>query len=345
MKKIIIRKPGNYHQLQYVHCADPLPGPGELLIRNHAIGINYADCATRMGCYEPAKRQGYPITPGSEIAGEVAALGDGITKFSVGDKVLGATLFGGYTTHIVLAENRVFPIPNGMGIDRAAGFSTAFMTAWYCLHQLAHVQPGDRVLVHSAAGGCGSAMIQIAKNAGAFVVGIVGGAHKVGAAMRLGADYVIDKSKQDFWTLAHHESPQGYDIILDANGIETLRESYRHLANAGRLVCYGFHSMMPRHGGKVNRLKLAWDTWCTPRFDPIKMSMQNRSVMACDLSSYENQAQLLEKGMGFLFDLFQQKKIKPPKTTEYAFENIREAHAKLESGQVIGKLVLICDHS
>ena len=341
MKKIVIHKPGSYERLKIETHPDPRPGPGEVLIDVSAIGVNYADCIIRMGLYASAKElKGYPITPGFEAAGKIAEVGAGVTGFAPGQSVMALTLFDGYSSKLVLPAERVFAIPEGVSELQAAGFPTVFLTAWFALCEQARSGAGDAVLIHSAAGGVGSALVQLAAMRDCHVVGVVGAGHKVEFARQAGATVVIDKSNQDLWSEAEAAAPGGYQSIFDANGVSTLGQSYEHLAPMGRLVIYGFHSMLPRTGGKPNWLKLAADWLRTPRFNPLRMTAENRSVMACNLSFLGENADYLRQGMLELLEWLAEGKIRPAEVTEYAFEDVASAHRDIESGQTTGKLVL-----
>ena len=285
MKKVVIEQAGSYEKLKLKEFPDPRPGKGEVLIETRACGVNFADCIVRMGLYSSAKEfVGWPITPGFEVSGVVTALGDGATKFSLGQKVMAVTLFGGYTTHSVVPEDRVFSLIEGLDFAQAAAMPAVFLTAYYALFELAHPRKSDFMLVHSAAGGVGSTLVQLGRLAGCHVVGVVGSATKVDYVKSLGANAVIDKSTQDLWKAAEKCTPGGYDLILDANGVETLDQSYQHLSNGGKLVVYGFHSMFSKGRGKPDWLKLLWDYWRTPRFNPLQMTKGNHSVLAFNLS-------------------------------------------------------------
>jgi len=205
---------------------------------------------------------------------------------------------------------------------------------------LAHPRAGSWVLVHSAAGGVGSALVQLARVAGCHVVGVVGSSHKVEAVRGLGADGVIDKSADKLWPVAAKYAPEGYDVVLDANGVATLKDSYQHLAPMGKLVIYGFHTMLPRKGGRPNWLQLAWNYLRTPCFNPFELTKQNRSVLAFNLSYLFDKAIFLQEAMQQLFRWVQTEKIRPLRTTTYPFESVADAHRDLESGKTVGKLVL-----
>ena len=341
MKKIVIHKPGGYGQLVIEQSPDLEPGPGEVLIDVSAIGINYADCVTRMGLYASAKHYiGYPITPGFEVSGIVRSTGKDVIDLQSGTAVLAITRFNGYATQLTVKREQVRPIPAQLSFETAAAFPAVSLTAWYALFELAHPRPGDTLLIHSAAGGVGSMLVQLGKSAGCKVVAVVGASHKVSATRELGADFVIDKSTQDLWKEAEINAPHGYDVILDANGVSTLGQSYQHLAPMGKLVVYGFHSMLPKTGGLPNKFRLAWDWLRTPRFSPFDMTTSNRSVLGFNLSFLFDKTAVLEVGLEQVLQWLEQGKLRPPTVTTYPFESVAEAHRDLESGQTVGKLVL-----
>jgi NADPH:quinone reductase-like Zn-dependent oxidoreductase len=327
MQKVVIHKAGGYDRLQLETHPDPAPRAGEVLVRTEAVGVNYADCVVRMGLYESAKKYvGWPITPGFEFAG--------------GGK-FGITRFGGYATHVVVPGYQVWPIPNGWSAVQAASFPAVFMTAYYALFELAHPRRGHTVLVHSAAGGVGGALCQLLRIAGCRTVGVVGGAHKIEVARAAGADVVIDKSREDLWDAARRAAPDGYDLILDANGVSTLGASYRQLRSPGKLVVYGFASMLPKKGGRPDWFKLARDFVRTPRFSPLALTGANKSVLAFNLSYLFDEHDILAEGMGRLLGWVAEGKLTPPPHETMPLDRVADAHAALESGRTVGKLVLL----
>lgn len=313
-----------------------------MLIDVRAAGVNFADCIARMGLYASAREYvGWPLTPGFEVAGTVSETGGGVTAFRPGDRVLALTLFGGYATRVSVPAAQVAPVPDGWSWTDAAGFPTVFLTAWYALCRLADPEPGARVLVHSAAGGVGQALVQLARVRGCRVTGVVGAAHKRGAVAALGAEAVIDRTSRDLWENAESVAPDGFDAVFDANGVATLRESYRHLAPGGRLIVYGFHSMFRKGRARPSWVKLAWGWLRTPRFNPLDMTGANRSVMAFNLSFMSRRADVLRAGMDQLMEWVEAGNIAPLPATTHAFRDVAEAHRALESGQSVGKQVLV----
>ena len=309
-------------------------------LRVEACGVNYADGIIRMGLYESAKRlHGYPITPGFEVAGVVDALGEGVDAWRVGDRVIGVTLFGGYASHLCLPADRVFALPEGLSFEQGAALPTVFLTAWFMAHRQVHPDPGERWLVHSAAGGVGGALLQLARLAGVEATGVVGAAHKVEAARALGAAHVIDKSSGDWAAAARAIAPGGFHAVFDANGVSTLQASFDALAPMGKLVIYGFASMLPKDG-RLNWAKLAWDWWRTPRFNPLAMTTSNRSVLAANLSFLSAEAPLLRRGMLWLLERFADGRLVAPPVEAFALVDAANAHRRIESGHSVGKLVL-----
>ncbi|MBW3566613.1 MAG: medium chain dehydrogenase/reductase family protein [Proteobacteria bacterium] len=344
MQKIIVRKPGGYERLEFSDAPDPSPAAGEVLIDVEAVGVNFADCITRMGLYASAKQfVGYPITPGFELAGTVAAVGKGVKDLEPGSIVMGVTLFDAYQSKVVLPRAQVFRVPYHWSVTQAAGFPAAFLTAWYALFELAHPRMDQNVLVHSAAGGVGQALVQLAKLAGCKVTGVVGGAHKVAAVEALGADCVIDKSSEDLWATAQLFAPDGYDVILDANGVETLGDSYANLARGGKLVVYGFHSMFRKGFGRAPWSRLVRGWFRTPRFNPLHMTQANRSVLAFNLSFMTERHDVLSRAMRQLLDWANDDRISPLPVKVFAFSDAAGAHRALDSGDTVGKLVLRLD--
>ncbi|MBX3232243.1 MAG: zinc-binding dehydrogenase [Labilithrix sp.] len=342
VKRVRIRSAGGYEKLEIEEVAAREPAQGEVRIAVEAIGVNFADCIVRMGLYASAKEYvGWPITPGFEVAGRVDRVGEGVTRHRVGDRVIGLTRFDGYATSVVVPEHQAFGFPAAWSMEAAAGFAVVFFTADYALSELAHPRKGASLLVHSAAGGVGTALLQLARAYELRAIGVVGAPHKVKVAKEQGAEHVIDKSSEDLWAAAERYAPKGYDVVLDANGVETLAGSYEHLRPTGRLVVYGFHTMMRRGGpGTPSWPKLALDWLRTPRFNPLDLTNDNKSVMAFNLSYLFEERALIDEARARLMALADRGAITPPATRAFPFDAVADAHRAIESGTTTGKLVL-----
>jgi len=337
--RIIIDKPGGYGVFRYDETPIGDPGPGEVQVEVRACGINFADVSVRLGLYQAAKGS-YPLCPGLEFAGVVRSEGPGVEGFKPGDRVFGACRFGGYTTAINSPAEHLWPLPETWDFKRGATFPVAYLTAYYALHHVAHLRESDRVLIHSAAGGVGIALLHLLKLSGNMSVGVVGLSDKVNAAKEAGATFVIDKSAQDLWGKAEELSPEGYDLILDANGASTLKGSYGHLRPAGRLLIYGFASMFSQSGRK-NYLKLFWYYLKTPRFNPFNLTGANKTISGFNLIYLFEKVDLFRKIMDALLRWYADGLLPIAPITTFAFEDVVSAHKAIESGRSVGKLVLV----
>lgn len=344
MQKIEIKSPGSFDRLKLVQAAPIRAAAGNVLVRTESVGVNFADCVVRMGLYPSAKEYvGWPITPGFEFAGVVEEVGAGENSdaLAVGDAVFGVVRFGAYATHIEVPFEQLLRVPKGLSTLEAGVIPVAALTAWYALRVLGDAKAGQTVLVHSAGGGVGSMLVQIAKLLGCRVVGVVGASHKAAAVKELGADLVIDKSQEKLFSRAQEFSPEGYELVLDANGVETLRGSYRALCPTGRLIIYGAHTMLSRGSGRANWLKLAWDFLRTPRFDPLRLTNDNKNVMAFNLSYLFEKKELLRPALVQIAQWYSEEKLRPTKIQSFPLAQAAQAHQALQGGETVGKLTLI----
>lgn len=353
-----------------------------VVLRVCAFSINYADCCIRWGLYESANRfVGYPIVPGFDVSGVVERViptsSSSTTTplpFKVGDRVYGATFFGAYSTRCLIPSNQLRKMPEGMSFVEAAALPAVSLTALYALHlggrfSIANrskeeednssstvLAPSNRsILIHSAAGGVGSMLVQMAKLLGLSpVVGVVGRTSKVDEAKALGCDVVIDKQRLREESVPMWESirgagpPDGFSIISDPNGVSTLQDSFDHLSPAGRLVAFGFHSNLPMGRDSLNPME--WIRMINkaakmPTFDPMELVTSNKSVMGFNLSFFVNEIEMLDA----MYDQIESwwinddgsKGIRSPRITEMAMDDIGEAHQLIQSGKTVGKLVMI----
>lgn len=341
--RIVIRRPGGYERLEYEKFSPSPLKEHEVLVKTKAIGVNYADCCVRWGVYKSAKEfVGWPICPGFEYSGIVEAVGSKVTRLKPGQQVMGVSLFNAYSTHVTAPEHQVFALPEKLNFAQAGGFQAVYLTAYHALFQNFITRPGMEVLVHSAAGGVGSALLQLGKNAGFRMTGVVGSSHKVEACKSFGADYVIDKSKQNLWKEAENSSPKGFDLILDANGHTTLKQGFNHLKPTGKLVTYGYHTLLPKAGsGRINYFKALWGLVAMPRFNPMNFCDSNKSLVGFNLSFLFDRPEFLSEAMEDLVRLVDQKKISPSSVQQIPFQDAAQAHRLIESGQTVGKLVLM----
>ena len=332
MKKISIHGPGDYSVLKLEEHPDLIPKADEVLVDVKAFGVNYADIIIRWGLYESAKKfVGWPITPGFEFSGVVR---------DTGEEVLGVNLFNSYASQVVVKRAFLFSKPKQMSFDEAAGFPAVMLTAYHALFQNVVVRKGMTALIHSAAGGVGSSLVQLCRIKGIKTIGVIGSSHKRALLEELGCDHIIDKTSEDLWKKVEEYAPEGVDLAFDANGVETMKESYKHLAPCGKLLVYGAHSMFPKKGGKVNWPKLAADFLRTPRFNPLDMTSQNKSLITFNLSFLFGREDLFREAMDDLLKWYAEGKLKAPVVKSFRMDEVGLAHKELESGKTVGKLVI-----
>jgi NADPH:quinone reductase len=228
-----------------VMSLDPVPVPqpdaGQLLARVLGAAANFPDVLMCRGEYQV--KPPLPFTPGVELCGEVVALGPGTSGFAVGERVIGASVLpsGGFAELALMDTATTFPAPVGLDNAQAAAFYVGYQTGWFGLHRRAHLKPGETLLVHAAAGGVGSAAVQLGKAAGAYVIGVVGGPEKAVVARTLGADVVVDRHTQDFVEVVKEVTGgRGADVVYDPVGGDAYQRSTKCIAFEGRILVVGF---------------------------------------------------------------------------------------------------------
>lgn len=217
----------------------PTPGPGQVLVRVLGAAANFPDVLMCRGLYQ--ERPDLPFTPGVEVCGEVVAVGEGASQ-QVGDRVVGGTVLphGGFAEYAVMPADS-FPAPVELDDAAASALFIGYQTGWFALHRRAALQPGETLLVHAAAGGVGSAAVQLGKAAGARVVAVVGGEAKAEVARTLGADVVVDRTREDFVSVVKDVTDgRGADVVYDPVGGETYTRSTKCIAFEGRILVIGF---------------------------------------------------------------------------------------------------------
>ena len=301
----------------------PEAGPGQVLIKVHAAGINRPDVLQRQGLY-PAPKGHSPIL-GLEVAGEIAATGDGATRFKVGDKVMALVNGGGYAQYCVAEEPATLPIPTGLSMVEAAAIPETFFTVWHNVFERAALKPGEWFMIHGGTSGIGVTAIQLAKAFGAKVIATAGSPDKCAACTSLGADRAVDYRAEDFVDVVKDVTDKrGVDVILDMVGGDYIERNIRSLGDDGRLVYIAFLK-----GSKVEvdlmrvMLKRLTITGSTLRIRPTEV--KGRIARALE----EKVVPLIAEG-----------KIRVVIDSSFPLEDVAKAHERLEAGQHIGKIVL-----
>jgi NADPH2:quinone reductase len=240
MKAIRVHECGGPEALRYDDVPAPEPKAGEALVEIAAAGVNFIDVQQRAGRYKPPV---LPFTLGSEAAGTVTAVGEGVTEVAVGDRVAYAMVLGAYAEYAVVPAKRLVKVPDGVDAEMAAAVMLQGLTAHYLTHSTFAIKPGHTALVHAAAGGVGQLITQVARLRGATVYGTVGGAAKAAIARRAGAAATIDYRTQDFEAeIKRLTNGRGVDVVYDSVGKDTFDKSLNSLRPRGMLALFGFSS-------------------------------------------------------------------------------------------------------
>jgi putative PIG3 family NAD(P)H quinone oxidoreductase len=323
MTAIGIAKPGGPEMLQPVILPRPEPGPGEILIRVRAAGINRPDVAQRQGRYPPP--EGAPDTPGLEVAGEVAALGPGARRYKPGDTVMALVPGGGYAEYCLAAESCALPLPSALTVIEGAALPETFFTVWTNVFARAALKPGEAFLVHGGTSGIGTTAIMLAKAFGATVYTTAGSEEKCAAARALGADRAINYRQEDFvGAVKAATAGRGVDVVLDMVGGDYVARNLKCLAPDGRHVSIAF-----LNGPKA---ELFIPDIMTKRLTLTGSTLRPRSVTEKGAIAAALEAQILP--------LIAAGRIKPVIDRTYPLRQAAEAHRRMESSAHIGKIVL-----
>ncbi|WP_040267958.1 NAD(P)H-quinone oxidoreductase [Pseudomonas rhodesiae] len=323
MTLIEITTPGGPEVLQPRQAAVPEAGPGEILIRVHAAGVNRPDALQRAGKY-PMKPGMSPI-PGLEVAGEVVALGDGVSEYALGDKVCALTNGGGYAQFCAVPAGQALPIPEGMDWIQAAAVPETFFTVWANLFGLGDAHTGQRVLIHGGTSGIGTTALMLCREFGIQAFATAGSADKCAAIAKLGAE-PINYREQDFAdVIAQQTDGHGVDVILDIMGASYLNNNLKSLAMDGHLVMLGFLG-----GGKAHDVDLL-------------SILAKRAVITGSLlraRTGAEKAAIAEQLREYIWPVLTAGRCLPIIDKVYPYTDAAQAHARMEGGDHIGKIVL-----
>ena len=323
MTAIAIPVPGGPEALVPETRPLPQPGPGEILVKVAAAGVNRPDVLQRAGGYPPPK--GASDIPGLEIAGEVAALGAGATRFGLGDKVCGLIAGGGYAEYCVVHETNALPVPEGLSLVEAAGIPETFFTVWSNVFDRGGLKPGETILIHGGTSGIGVTAIQLAKAFGATVITTAGSDDKCAAAKALGADHAINYRNQDFvQTVAEITGKKGVNMILDMVGGDYVQRNLATVAPDGRIVQIAF-----LHGSEV-KVDLRWLMLKRVTFTGSTLRVRDTAFKAA----------LADALKAKVWPLIASGKVKVVMDSTYPLAEASKAHARMETNAHIGKIAL-----
>jgi NADPH2:quinone reductase len=324
MTAIMIDGKGGPDVLVPREVAVPQPGAGQILVKVAAAGVNRPDVLQRKGLYPAPK--GHSEIPGLEIAGDVVAVGQGTARFRPGDRVMALVNGGGYAEYCAVDEPQALPIPAGLDLVSAAGIPETFFTVWHNVFERGALKAGEWFMIHGGTSGIGVTAIQLAKAFGARVIATAGSAEKCEACIRLGADRAVDYTKEDFVDVVKEMTGgKGCNVILDMVGGDYVDRNIRSAAEDGRIVNIAFQK-----GGQVTAdlqrvmLKRLTLTGSTLRIRPTAV----KGAIARALEQH-------------VLPLLADGRIKVPLDSTFPLTEASKAHARMEAGVHIGKIILV----
>ncbi|WP_329186789.1 NAD(P)H-quinone oxidoreductase [Actinacidiphila glaucinigra] len=321
MHAITIPEPGGPDALVWAEVPDPVPAEGEVLVEVAATAVNRADLLQRQGFYDPPP--GASPYPGLECSGRIAALGPGVSGWSVGDEVCALLAGGGYAGKVVVPAGQLLPVPKGVGLVEAAALPEVVCTVWSNVFMIAHLRPGERLLVHGGSSGIGTMAIQLAKAVGAKVAVTAGSEDKLAKCRELGADLGINYREQDF-TAEVRKAFGGADVILDIMGAKYLGRNVEALAVNGRLAVIGLQ------GGVKGELDLG------------RMLAKRAAITATSLRGrpLEEKAAIVAAVREHVWPLLESGVVRPVVDRTLPVREAPEAHRLVEASTHVGKVLL-----
>jgi NADPH:quinone reductase-like Zn-dependent oxidoreductase len=336
MRQIWITRPGAPEVLEVRTAPDPDVGPGQVRIRVHAAGINFADLMARVGLYPDAPK--LPCVIGYEVSGTVDQVGAGVADCAPGDRVMAMPRFGGYTDTLVVSGEQVFRIPDSMTFEEAAALPVVYLTAYTMMLFTGTVRPGSTVLIHSAAGGVGLAAIQLAKTRGCTIIGLAS-AGKHAFLRAQGVAHPLESTGDYAAAVRAIVGDKGVDLVLDPVGGKSFSTGYDLLGPCGRLVAFGLSAVA---SGKTRSwLHAGAQVLKVKKFSPLKLMEDNKTVSGTNMGHLFGRLDLLKPQFAALLAMYQAGEIKPHVDRTFRFDEAALAHHHLHDRKAIGKVLLV----
>lgn len=341
MRALVLTRTGGPEVLEVQERPAPALGPGEVRIAVKASGLNFADTMARVGLYPDAPQT--PCVLGYEVAGEVEAIGEGVSDRELGERVFAGTHFGGQAELVTVPAEQTFPLPPKLSFEQGAAIIVNYATAYAALVMMGGLREGDRVLIHAAGGGVGVAATQIARNLGAEIFGTASAA-KHEAIRAQGVTHAIDYREQDFETeMMRITAGEGVDLVIDALGPTSFRKDYRLLRPGGRLVMYGFSEAtevgrrsLPRALRGLVGMPLATMPW----WKSLSIMNENKGVFGLNMLSWWDREGSLDRAVAPLLSDLAAGRLEPLVAATFPFERAADAHMFLAERRNVGKVVL-----
>ena len=335
-ERIFISHKGDPSVLKLISDEVSPPRPDEILIRIKSAGVSFADVMVREGIYPGVK---LPVTPGYDVVGEVESVGDEVRNFHRGDRVAAMTVVGGYSRYISVPAKHAVPVPEALESGAAVSMVLNYLTAFQMIKRCTHAVAGDTILVHGAAGGVGTALLQLASVEGLKAFGTASGG-KLHMVEQLGG-VPIDYTKEDFVARVRRDTRDGVAAAFDFVAGAHAKRSYQALRSTGTLVCYGAFGVTTN--GHVQPMKALMTLLRDPSFKPIGLLGDNKGCVGYNTRMWrDSRPEMYAADLSTLFALLKEGRIAPIIGARFPLQNAANAHELLNRRGVTGKIVLDC---
>ena len=336
MKSIILTKYGAPEVLKVQEFEDIQPLDNQVRIKVHYAGINFAEIMARMKLYPGGPKPGSVL--GGEVSGVIDEIGKDVTGLSIGQKVMGLSLAGSYSSQVCINADSIIPLPDNFKLDEAAAFPVAYITAYMMIFDLGNLQENDTFLMHGAGGGVGTAAIQLAKTKNVKIIG-TSSSWKHDKLIKMGVDKCIDYNTDNTEKeIMDFTNGKGVDLVIDPIGAKNWKLSYKILAKMGKLIIYGDQNLVK--GDKLKPLVAMKEIYSMPKYKPMDLMSNNKSVMGYHLGRFNGHEWKVQRSIKNLIKLVNDNDLHPVIDSKFSFEDAPKAHRYIQNRKNFGKVLL-----
>ena len=336
MKSVILTKYGAPEVLKVKEFKDPEPLNNQVRIKVHYAGINFAEIMARMKLYPGGPKPGSVL--GGEVSGVIDKIGKDVKGLSIGDKVMGLTLSGSYSSQTCIDADSIISLPDNFKLDEAAAFPVTYITAYMMMFDLGNLQDRDTFLIHGAGGGVGTAAIQLAKTKNIKIIGAAS-SWKHDKLIKMGVDKCIDYNTDNIKKkIMDFTNGKGVDLVIDPIGAKNWKLSYQVLAKMGKLIIYGDQNLVK--GDKLKPIVAIKEMYSMPKYRPMDLMANNKAVMGYHLGRFKGYEWKVKRSIRNLLKLVNENNLHPVIDSKFSFEDAPKAHRHIQDRKNFGKVLL-----
>jgi NADPH:quinone reductase-like Zn-dependent oxidoreductase len=336
MKSVILTKYGGPEVLKVKELNDIDPLNNQVRIKVHYVGINFAEIMARMKLYPGGPKPGSIL--GGEVSGVIDKIGKDVQGLRIGEKVMGLSLNGSYSSQVCIDADSIIPLPDNFKLDEAAAFPVAYITAYMMIFDLGNLQDKDTFLIHGAGGGVGTAAVQLAKTKNIKIIG-TSSSWKHEELIKMGVDKCIDYNTDNTEKeIMDFTNGKGVDLVIDPIGAKNWKLSYRSLAKMGKLIIYGDQNLVK--GDKLKPIVAMKEMYSMPKYKPMDLMANNKTVMGYHLGRFNGHEWKVKRSIENLVKLVNDNDLHPVIDSKFSFKDAPKAHRHIQNRKNFGKVLL-----